>query len=91
VLEALTERLDAGDSMPISGPTIDLASSGNASPMALTTCSAMGSTSCCHVAEVASIHSALLQAVAVVAPAGMDVAVSSHDSARRAASSTAPC
>ncbi len=41
--------------------------------------------------EVASIHSALLQAVAVVAPAGNEVTVSSHDSASWAASSTAPC
>jgi hypothetical protein len=81
----------ACDSIPNSGPAIALASSGSASPMALTTCAAMGSTSFCHVPAVASIHSARLHAVEVVAPAGIEVAPSSHSSASRVASSTAPC
>ena len=59
--------------------------------MAVTTCAAIGSTSVCHVGEVASIHSALLHAAAVVAPAGMVVTPSSQLSARRTASLTAPC
>lgn len=75
--------------MPISGPAMACISCGSTSPIAVPTRSATGSTSCCQAGRVASTHSARLQATAVFAPEGSEVAWSSHRSARRTASSTA--
>ena len=75
-------------SIPISGPAMARVSSGIASPMAATTCSATGSTSTFHTGVVCSIHSARLQAAVVVTPEGSTVASSSQWSASRIASAT---
>ncbi len=75
--------------MPMRGPAIACISSGRTSPMAAPTRSATGSTRSFHTGSVASTHSARLQATAVPAPDGRDVASSSHRSASRTASWTA--
>ena len=74
--------------MPMRGPAIAWASSGIASPIAPTTCSATGSTSTRHTSVVCSIHSARLQAAVVFTPEGSTVASSSQWSASRMASAT---
>jgi hypothetical protein len=82
--------LPAWFSIPMSGPAMARASSGMACAIAPTTLSAMGSMRRRHEVPVASTHSARLHATDDVVAAGTSVTRSSHVSASRTASATAP-
>src|SRR5699024_3758356 len=70
------------------GPAACLASSGSEDTQASEICFATGLHSRCHVGSVFSTHSRGVHATVVDAPAGSVVPVSSHNSARCAASLT---
>ena len=77
--------------MPTIGPLMPWASAGSALPTAPTDDWAMGSTIGFQRSMVPTIHSARLQAAVDCTPEENSVASSSHRSASRTASATAPC
>lgn len=78
------------DIIASSGPAMALASSGSAAVHIVDTCSATGSHNRFQVSMVLSSQSLGVQATVRVVPAGSGVTPSSHVSASRTASATAP-